>query len=446
MKDHDSPPEGQAPLPADIHTERQLTPFDPSPPPTVRPAPRLSPAFADRRSSFRSDRTVRVAILCLVLFLSIAGVLVPAVGYAWSLGSGMPPAALMGRFFGEWLLRSALPPTGQSVFAGLWAWDREEDTTLSPENTTDAIEPQETDTAAGETSTAETTAADTTATDTRADDTTAAESEIEVTEPPFTPRPDPDGCFPIAAEDRSEPERGVDYIINTAGVLPGERPDGRLWNTAAAPAVLIVNTHPYEGYSDRIDFYDPATGGLSQTDSPHDPDGVVALGAGLARNLRSRGVTVIHLRVSVASGEGAGEIYDRTEELIRHYLRLYPDIGLVIDLRRSAELTGDGEILRTTGTYKESLCAQARISVSADRSTEATARDLAVARALRQNLWRIEPSLSRPVWVKGGQGLIADQGEIAVLTVELGSAGNTYAEAQMLIQPIGEAIARLTQK
>jgi hypothetical protein len=155
------------------------------------------------------------------------------------------------------------------------------------------------------------------------------------------------------------------------------------------------------------------------------------------------GVTVIHLRVATSSGESAAEIYDRTEAMIRYYCRLYPDIGLVLDLRRSAELTEAGGILRTEGRFGGEACAQLRVSVSGGRTD--VERDLTAALALRKRLWETEPTLSRPTRVKSGKGLVSDLADVRVLTLEMGSAGNTPDDTRRLISPLSRALADILQ-
>ena len=269
-----------------------------------------------------------------------------------------------------------------------------------------------------------------------------AESEPE----PETTLPDlpavSEGWIPVLSQDVSEADRGAGYIVGMAGNLPAGLPTGGLWKNGT-PVVLVVNTHPYEGFSDGASLYDPATGGLAVTETIYDSDGVVAFASALTRSLRGKGITVIHLRVSVSEGVSAGEIYDRTESMIRYYCRLYPDIGLVLDLRRSAELTEGGEILRTAGCYGGEDCAQLRISVNGGKETSSLAWDLKTALALREALWNDDLSISRPVRVKSGQGLIADLSDVRVLTLEAGSAGNTYDEAERLIAPLSAAIAKI---
>lgn len=265
------------------------------------------------------------------------------------------------------------------------------------------------------------------------------------TEPVTEPVPVPDGCFPIISADLSEPLRGAGYIHNEGATLPTALPADSPWQVNT-PAVLIVNTHPYEGYHDGSPWYDPTQGGLAQTDSPNAPDGVVALGVALTRALRDRGVTVIHLRIPTTPEESSANLYDRTEAMIRYYCRLYPDIGLVLDLRRSAELTETGEILRTEGTVNGVPTAQLRITVNGGREPRALGHDLTVALALRESLWEESPALSRPVRVKSGSGLVSDLTELRVLTLETGSAGNTYAEAARLVPPLARALEQILIK
>ena len=273
-------------------------------------------------------------------------------------------------------------------------------------------------------------------------DVTEPSTDLPETEPPI---PIPDGCYPIVSQDLSCPDRGAGYIENAGVDLPATLPTDSPWKTAA-PAVLIINTHPYEGYGDGEAWYDPATGGLALTDSPNAPDGVVALGSALARRLRELGVTVIHLRLATTPEESAADLRDRTEAAIRYYCRLYPDIGLVIDLRRSAELTAEGDILRTDGRGVQAPCAQIRFSVSGDRGSSVLGHDLTVALALRQELWEIHPSLSRPVRVKSGGGMVSDLGDVRVLTVEMGAAGNTFGEAKAALEPLGQSITAVLEK
>ena len=255
----------------------------------------------------------------------------------------------------------------------------------------------------------------------------------------------PEGCLEFAYGDVSLSALGVGYLQSDGMSLPSVSPADSPWK-GESPAVLIVNTRPYEGYGGDAAWYDPAAGGLALTDSPNAPDGVVALGGALAVALREQGITVIHLRVPVSAEDSTATVTARTEEAIRYYCRLYPEISLVLDLRRSAELTADGRILATQGQYDGTICAQLRISVSGGRDGDAAAYDLAVAQSIREAMWSAEPTLTRPVRIKSGGGIAGDLTDLRILTLELGSAGNIYAEAEALVEPLGDAVTAVLKK
>ena len=250
----------------------------------------------------------------------------------------------------------------------------------------------------------------------------------------------PFGCVPIVSVDMSDVGAGADHVTVDSGapyLTPAEKIP---FDGEEIPAVLLVHTHPLEGYSNGGAWYDPAAGGLALSPHPNAPDGVVALGVALTRYLREQGITVIHLRVPVEAGETSDALYGRVEAAVSDACSLYPQIWLILDLRRSAELTEAGEILRTAGFYQGD-CAQVGISVHGDRPL--AEEDLAVALALRRCLWGMETSLSRPVRVRDSEGIAPHLFEIPFLTLELGAAGNTYAEAEALLAPLGSAIARV---
>ena len=351
--------------------------------------------------------------------------------------------------------RSADPPTGGGDQpAGIPVQTTEEKTTTdiyTPTTTIHESEREATDTAEPEDETSEDTTAehtaapDETVTDPPADSSPEDTSAPTDTPPEDTSPPVPEGCLGFASMDMSESELGMGYIQSEGVFLPSALPADSPWGSTS-PTVLIINTHPYEGYGGGSPWYDPATGELALTESPNDPGGVVALGTELAKSLRSHGVTVIHLRLSVTEGESTASVYARTEEAIRYYRRLYPDIGLVVDLRRSAELTAEGDILATKGDYAGAPCAQVRITVNSGRDKEALSYDVAVALAIRGGLWNGSPTLSRPVHIKDGIGLAGNLTDLRILTLEIGSAGNTYGEALATMEPLGSSISKIIKK
>ena len=469
--------ERSAALPAPLPPESTAV----AAPPLVRPAggrarrPPPRPqggASTAAPASSRRRIDLRIGLLCLALTLGLGAALIPALRVAYGRAEGVLTPEELGQSVGQGLLQGGLPPTNDTPLVGGTCpveTTGDEACTDVPEETDgkdsghESLPPEPADTTAPDAETdtyREPMPTLTEPSDTYAEPaTTPAELETgeEVfetnastdmpteteTEPPETEAPVPEGCYPIVSADMSEPHKGSGYVTGSVGSLPPFLPGGELWSTAAAPTVLIVNTHPYEGYGDGGDYYDPSAGGLALTDSPSAADGTVALAAALTRELRGRGVTVIHLRIAVAAGDTAADTYERTATTVRAYCRMYPEIGLVLDLRRSAELTAAGGILRTEGRLDGETCAQLRLSVSGGRPTSALQGDLLVALALREALWTTEPTLSRPVHVKTGGGLLPETADVRCLTLEMGAAGNTYAEAERLTSPVAEALAAL---
>ena len=83
---------------------------------------------------------------------------------------------------------------------------------------------------------------------------------------------------------------------------------------------------------------------------------------------------------------------------------------------------------------------------SGGRDETALGYDLAVALSIREGLWDTSPTLSRPVGVKSGSGLAGDVADLRILTLEMGSAGNTYGEARATVEPLARAISAVIQK
>ena len=426
--------------------DNPITPVSTHTPPSTHVRhPRLRLRLEDLFPPFPSRRRWLTGLAVILLGIGATGAILWLRSTNLPAGSGDQPAGIPAQTTqNENTLPSedtSLPPASENEWGAT-------DTTVSPEPD-EAESPGDTDVTQQTTSpsldeTVEDPPPETTTPITSSspseDTSTPTDTPPEESAPPI-----PEGCLDFASLDVSETALGVGYIQSEGASLPSSLPVDSPWSSAS-PTVLIVNTQPYEGYGGGDPWYDPASGGLALTESPNQPDGVVALGTELARSLRSHGVTVIHLRLSLTEGEPTASVYARTEEAIRYYRRLYPDIGLVVDLRRSAELTAEGNILATKGDYGGDPCAQVRITVGGGQDEEALRYDVAVALAIREELWNRSPTLSRPVRVRNGPGLAGELSDLRVLTLEIGSAGNTYGEARAAIEPLGSAISEIIKK
>lgn len=224
-----------------------------------------------------------------------------------------------GRAICRVLWRMGLPPIGESLWA-VWGLDPSEGRESETER--DTLPDTDTEVPA---------------------DTVEADTETSEAAEETTAEPLPDGAIPVVRQDVSESHRGVEYLHNPAALPVFPSVDDRLWCTVGTPAVLIVHSHPREAYGDGGDYLAAGENGVALAPVGVTEGSVVSLGDALTERLRAAGITVIHLRTVAEAGVSYAESYEYTERMIRYYTTLYPDIGLVLDLRRSAEGASGGD-------------------------------------------------------------------------------------------------------
>ncbi len=245
---------------------------------------------------------------------------------------------------------------------------------------------------------------------------------------------------PILTADMSESHKGWDYLLRDGECRVPALPETVRFSEKAT--VLILHSHPYEAYGDGGDTAWHNGEGWAvklPRDGRYADDGVVSLGEQLTLLLRLRGVRVIHAVLPADAPLSHMDTYEETKQMLSEMLSSYPQIAWVIDLRRGAEQTEDGCILRTHGVLDGTATAQLRIWVDSRNTSEAQGKDLRIALNLREHLFAGEPTLSRPVYLRRGEGL-CEGGETVMLTLEFGTAGNTFSEAARLLVPVADAI------
>lgn len=226
--------------------------------------------------------------------------------------------------------------------------------------------------------------------------------------------------------DVSRSDRGKLYIYNTT--IFRQDPE-RLYTLDPfenSPAVLIVCSHPYESYID--------------SDTLTRSADITSLASILADKLAAAGINAIFAELPSSSGTVDSSNCVHTEALIKYYLNLYPAIDLVIDLRRSAELTVSGALLATDCKIEDISYSQIRIICDSRNVDNHTARTLSFALQLRSALWSVSPELSRPVWLREGD---ARDHDVLSLTVEIGAAGNTYEESENSMYVFARVVSEL---
>ena len=357
-------------------------------------------------------------VFCFIWLLGLLGLTVPMAYHAVRGVSGEISLREGGDALCRGMLSLGLPPVNTSLFSALESEGEETSETRMPDGS-ETAEPTEED--------------GTVDLETTPPVFSETEAETEMTQET------PLQSAPILTLDMSRREAGWDALVCDPGCSPAALSDAVKFSEDAV--VLILHSHPYEAYGDGGDTaWHNGEGWAVKPPS----DGVVALGEQLTLLLRLRGVRVIHAVVPADATLSHMDTYDGTKELLGELLSAYPQIAWVIDLRRGAELTEDGGVLRSCGTYGGEATAQLRISVDGGNDASAQGKNLRVALDLRRCLFAAEPTLSRPVYLRRGDGL-CDGGSAVLLTLEFGTAGNTFAEAARLLVPVADAIATCMQ-
>jgi len=230
-----------------------------------------------------------------------------------------------------------------------------------------------------------------TETETKTETETESESEADTTSEVET-----QGSY---ISDESYFENGASYINNTTILAPDVQ---KLLDSPlpSIGAVLIVTSRPNEAYN-----------GV---------DGNVRdIAALIADRLSHNGIQVLYTLPPEDVDSAA---------VMEYYLNLYPEVSLVLDLRRSAELRPDGELLRPLCSIDSIPHAQIRlICDSRGDGADMTEKNLALALKIRAEIFDTHEQLSRPVWLREGNSPY--RSDVLFLTVEIGAAGNTFVEA-----------------
>lgn len=265
----------------------------------------------------------------------------------------------------------------------------------------------------------------------------------------------PQGELPILPMDLSLSSYGAGYIQNLTGLSPDteallygslqQNPTLRPLVNSDEPIVLILHTHGSESYSTEgaISYKE----GEEELRSDNIEENVVAVGRVLAEALEKKGISTLHCTV-LHDRVQFKDSYARAEQTIKAYLAEYPSIRLVIDLHRDAIIKSTGEMVRpVTLNASGEATAQVICVVGSSWNGEANERwegNLALALKLRAELNASTQNLCRPPYLRGA----TYNQEFAPysLLLEIGSGGNSLAEAQRAAVLVADALSKLIPK
>lgn len=200
------------------------------------------------------------------------------------------------------------------------------------------------------------------------------------------------------------------------------------------PVVLILHTHATEAYA--------GTEGYRTEDTSQN---VVRVGQALADALNARGIRTIH-DTTLIDQAGYNDAYPRMAEIAADYLARYPTLQMVIDVHRDALETEDGTQLPVTAQVEGEDCARMMLVMGTDASGQEHPdwrTNLACAvrlQALCEQRW---PGLFRDLSLRSqryNQHLTR-----CSLLVEVGTAGNTLAQALRSADLLAQALEALFQ-
>lgn len=263
--------------------------------------------------------------------------------------------------------------------------------------------------------------------------------------------PVPEGMGRIAAAHYQQGS-GAAYIPCAAGTIKNNTKlsAGEVAAAAAAglpfsievggsePQVLIMHTHATESYElEDLGWFDPAYT-ARRTDTQLN---MVAVGEEIARQLNAAGIVTLQ-DATLHDYPSYNGSYERSNATVRGYLERYPSIKVVLDVHRDAIET-NGQRVKAMTQVDGRQAAQVMIICGADKNGNLPnfKQNLAFAAAWESAMERRYPGLTRPVLLDYryyNQDLTTGS-----LLIEMGSHGNTLAEARYAGELVGKALAGL---
>lgn len=208
---------------------------------------------------------------------------------------------------------------------------------------------------------------------------------------------------------------------------------------SSEPQVLIMHTHTTETFElEERDWYDLASTARS-TDLSVNMAGV---GQQIAEQLNAAGIVTLH-DTTLHDYPSYNGSYERSNATVQSYLQQYPSIKVVLDVHRDAIEPQSGQRVSAIADINGQKAAQVMIICGADKNGNLPnfKNNLAFAAAWQNAMESRFPGLTRPVlfdYRYYNQDLTTGS-----LLIEIGSHGNTLAQAIYSGQLVGQALVGL---
>lgn len=206
-----------------------------------------------------------------------------------------------------------------------------------------------------------------------------------------------------------------------------------------APAVLILHSHGSEAFQKQPgqDYQELVNTRTTDTDY-----NMIAVGDHLAKLLENAGIRVIHDR-TMHDIPSYNDAYTNARASAEDYLAQYPSIRLVLDLHRDSATNADGSLYATGVQVEGETIAQLMLVMGSDAAYPHPhwEENLSVALKILAMLERQVPGISRPASLRASR--YNQDLHPAMLLVEVGSSGNTLAQAKAAVHYLANAIINL---
>ena len=269
-----------------------------------------------------------------------------------------------------------------------------------------------------------------------ADTETAAAPSLPASNPASASDAPQDGpAFRAEEADAIEVRGSCDYRIDKQALLLAPL----RWRVqGGAPTVLILHTHTCEAYTPTDDAPYEASADYRTLDERQN---MLAVGDALTEALTARGVSVLHDR-SVYDYPNYNDSYANAKQALEKTLREQPSIVMVLDLHRDAAEPPVREAVTLDGED----CARLMLVVGTDQGGlyhPYWQENLSCALKLQALLERQSPGLCRPLNLR--EERFNGQCSTGAMIVEVGSTGNTMAEALRAMPRLADAVAALLE-
>ena len=262
-----------------------------------------------------------------------------------------------------------------------------------------------------------------------------------VTEPEKTPEPEAEedtAVIPVFGENQQDlVQVNADWPVDTLELL--QQPLS--WDLMGEePTVLILHSHATESYEKEGDYTE--TSPYRTLDTHYN---MVSVGDRVAECLEAAGIRVIHDR-SLHDYPSYNDAYANARQTVVDILAENPSVCLVLDLHRDAAEDAGGNQKVSTVTVEGAECANLMLVMGSDKGNlpyPDWERNMALAVKLQAQLEQTHPGLCRPIKLvtsRYNQDL-----STGALLIEVGTAGNTHAQALRTAQYLAEGILALAK-